>query len=451
MKIVFINTPIFDYMTAGLIEGLTALGHDVACSEASNYGRALPDVDLRQRAEQADLIIVGSNANVRHHLLQSVANPRKVFVDGGDSASLAVPPSIRFKAVFKRELCREDRVAQADFIRPLPFAAERRYFVPPQPRDILVSFIANMGTNPLRNSIHQRLQNRKNLAIVSGSTNERTYSVSAPQPLPISTPSYYQVLARSLISVSVPGMGYDCARYWEIPAAGAMLLTYEPDIVIPNGFRDGVDCATFASLDEFESKLKFYTAKPERAVKVAEKGHQRLLAHHTTERRAAWFLDHAMALVERPDYCARFLHPEIRALEKVCVGRGIEVSGGGTRTTPNCIGVDPAGSAVGAEITANGDDLKDFPDGSLDFVVARHDLERHADPAKALAEWKRVVRAGGRIGVAVHDRAVDPAQRNQFTMNSFTTLANTVGGLMIDEIGPCMPNWSFMAVLTKTG
>jgi SAM-dependent methyltransferase len=469
MKIVFINTPIYDYLTATLIEGLTEIGQEVVCSEASNYGRALPDAELVQVAEQADLIVIGSNVGVRHHLMQSVVNPRKVFIDGSDFAGLGVPTAIRFKAVFKRELCRKTLGGPPSGVHPLPFAAEKRYFMATQPKkDILVSFIANMDTNPLRNSIHVRLQNMQNPAVVSGSTNERAYNPGSARQAPVDTPVYRQLLGRSMISVNVPGAGYDCARYWEILAARAMLMTYEPDILIPDGFTDGVDCATFASLDEFDSKLKFYTANPERAVRIAENGTLRLMQHHTTARRAYYFLECATAAVQRPDYCSGFLHPEIRAIESVCIGRGIDVGCGSNKTTPGCIGVDLTargatgihGSETGrisvADVASSGDDLKDFNDGSLDFVVARHNLEHYHNPSKTLSEWKRVLRVGGRMGVVVPDHAavntyaLDPTHYCHFTMESFSEMINTVGGLKIDEIGVCVPNWSFKALLTRT-
>jgi len=395
-------------------------------------------------------------------------NPRKVFVDGTDLAGFDVPAAIRFKAVFKRELCRANRSALTDGIRALPFAAEKRYFAAPQNKDILVSFIANMNTNPLRNSVHVRLQNLQNPAIISGSTNERAYNPGGARQTPVETPVYRQLLGRSVISVNVPGAGYDCARFWEILAARAMLLTYEPDIVIPDGFTDGVDCATFSSLDEFDSKLKFYTSDPQRAVRVAENGYLRLIKHHTTAHRAAYFLEHSSAAVQRPDYCAAFLHPEIRAIENLCVGRGIDVGCGSNKTTPSCVGVDlTAKGAVGshgsetrrisvADVASSGDDLKDFGDASLDFVVARHNLEHYHTPARTLSEWKRVVRVGGRIGVVVPDHSVvdtyalDPTHYCHFTMESFSEMVAAVGGLKIDEIGLCVPNWSFKAVLTRT-
>jgi SAM-dependent methyltransferase len=467
VKIAYVGSPRYDYLTATLVEGLTELGHEIVCTESSNYGSAVPDPDFLPWAEQADLIVVGSNVGVRHHLLQGVENPRKVFVDGSDSGGFEVPATIRFKAVFKRELCKANRAALSGRLHPLPFAAEKRYFMPLQNKNLLVSFLANMSTNPLRNSVHTRLKNLQNPAIVSGSTNERAYDPGGAGRAAVDTPRYRQLLSRSLISVSVPGAGYDCARYWEILAARAMLLTYEPDIVIPDGFTDGVDCATFSSLDEFEDKLKFYTANPQRAAEVAENGFQRLLKYHTTAHRAAYFLQHASAAVEHEGYCAGFLHLEIRAIENVCVGRGIDVGCGGSKTTPGCIGVDLiAKDAVGsngsepgkisvADVACAGDDLKDFADASLDFVVARHNLEHYHEPSKTLSEWKRVTRVGGRIGVVVPDHsavdnhALDQTRHCDFTMESFSQLVAAVGGLKIDDIGVCVPNWSFKAVLTR--
>jgi spore maturation protein CgeB len=84
-----------------------------------------------------------------------------------------------------------------------------------------------------------------------------------------------------------------------------MLLTFTPDIVIPNGFTDGVDCATFTSFDEFESKLNFYLARTETVSMIAERGFQRLLEHHTTERRAANFLENALSAIDRPGHVSR--------------------------------------------------------------------------------------------------------------------------------------------------
>jgi glycosyl transferase family 1 len=302
VKILYINTPIYDYLTATLIEGLIQLGHNVVCTESSNYGIAISEPDLPPAINSADLIIVGSNIGVRRSILERTSNPRIVFVDGSDSRALEVDSAVRYKAVFKRELYAQDPLAKDSLTFPLPFAAENRYFAPEQNKDILISFLANMQTNPLRSSIHLRLRNKGHPRIISGMTNERAYLSSAAQSLPMQTPHYHALLARSLISVNVPGAGYDCARYWEILAARAMLFTFASDILIPYGFTDGVDCVTFSSFDEFDSKLNFYMANPDRAIVIAKQGFKRLLDHHTTARRAEYFLEHALAAIQRPGY-----------------------------------------------------------------------------------------------------------------------------------------------------
>lgn len=468
MKIVYVNCPVYDYLTASVIEGLDALGHEVLTSQAAGRGKALPDAELRAAAEQADLIIVGSNQGVRTHLVQDIENPRKVFVDGGDSQDFAVTNNIRYKMVFKRELSKRFPDPESQFVFPLPFAAEQRYFTDQStPRDLAVTFLANMHTNPWRNSVHQRLKNLRNPSIVSGTTNERAYSASQPKATAVETPLYRQLIRRSHISVSVAGAGYDTARFWEILAAGAMLITQDLDMVIPHGFTDGLDCVTFRSLDEFDEKLMFYLNRPELVKQIAERGHARVRAHHTTTARAQQLLDEVAKHIDREGYCAQFLHPEIRAIEDVCVGRGLDVGCGSSKTAPNCIGVDltPAGTSgsVGcesgrisvADVAASGDDLHMFPDASLDFVVARHNLEHYRDPAKTLREWKRVVRPGGRIGVVVpdHDKvdtyALDPTHYCHFTRDSLTKLAQEVGDLQVRKLDVCVPNWSLVGIFEK--
>jgi len=308
MKILYINCVQYDYLTASLIEGLQELGHDLRCSRDSNYGKAIPREELKDFAEAADLVILGSNAGVEHHLALGLDNPRIVAVDGSDTANFELSYQLRYKAVFKRELCAADQDGEGQCIYPMPFAAEKRYFGPLQQKQILVSFVANMHTNPLRNSVHTRLLNRKHPAIISGWTNERSYNVGAPQPEAIATPAYRDIIGRSLISVNAPGAGYDCARYWEILAAQTMLFTFAPDIKIPDPLIDGVHCMTFSSMTEFDMKLDYLVAHPDKAVEITNAGHAHLLSHHTTAKRAQYFLDKATAAVQRDGYIERFFN-----------------------------------------------------------------------------------------------------------------------------------------------
>jgi len=307
LDVLYLNPVNYDYLTATLIEGLSELHHNVKCTENSNYGNKLPDDELVDFAEQADLIIVGSGTGIKCSFLKSVSNQKIVYIDGSDYQLLDIPEDIPFKAVFKRELCCAVNSYSEHFIFPLPFAAEKRYFSPPREKDILVSFLANMRMNPLRQSIHTRLQIRNQVGIISGSTDERAYSPLESKPLPIETPGYHELLSRSIISINVPGFGYDCARFWEILAARAMLFTYTPDISIPHYFQDGVNFVTFSSIAEFEVKLEFYLERPSLVSSIAEKGHEHLCRYHTTKRRAEYFLKLALKAVQRPGYCRQYI------------------------------------------------------------------------------------------------------------------------------------------------
>lgn len=296
MRIFYLNTPVYDYLSATVIEGLTLAGHDVRCTEAANHGRRIDDADLVPFAHSADLVVVGSGDGVRLDLLPHIHNPRLVYVDGRDQADLSLPPGVQAAAVFKRELSATYAYDPAGRVEPLPFAAEQRYLQACQApiRDIAVSFLANLHTNPLRYSIAVRLAALGRADVMAGMTGERAYDPWSPSGNPIATPMYHQMLARSRVSINMPGAGYDCARYWEILAAGALLFTWQPDILIPNGFTDQLDCVTFTSLAEFETKLQWLLSSPAEADEIARRGHERLLAFHTSTARAEWFLERAL-------------------------------------------------------------------------------------------------------------------------------------------------------------
>jgi hypothetical protein len=164
VRILFINCEHYDYLTATLIEGLIELGHTVGCIYSSNYGSAIPPEEILPFSQTADLIVIGTASWNTHPLVAQMSNPRKVAVDGGDTAAYGVIRTAPVKAVFKRELFTQEPNDPADFIFPLPFAAEKRYFRAPAHKDIFISFVATMSTNPIRNSIHLRLLKRKHEA-----------------------------------------------------------------------------------------------------------------------------------------------------------------------------------------------------------------------------------------------------------------------------------------------
>lgn len=306
MKIVCILSPKYDFLTATLIEGLKTLGHTIIASENSNYATKQSNRFLKKNANNADLIIVFSNKKVRLSLLDGVDNPNKIFIDGSDSQEFIVPEGLLFKAIFKRELNKYFINEFKEPIFPLPFAAEKRYFSDYRlKRDIDLSFIATLSTNTIRYAVNQRLAKKNNGNFFIGNTLERSYSPRKIVGLPYKTPIYQDILLRSKISVNVIGAGYDCARYWEILASGALLLSQELEIQIPYGFTDGVNFFSFSSLNEMEDKVDFILANPSIIEEVSLAGFKHLNEYHLTHHRAQYFLD-TLKKINNKDFCYSF-------------------------------------------------------------------------------------------------------------------------------------------------
>lgn len=62
------------------------------------------------------------------------------------------------------------------------------------------------------------------------------------------------------------------------------------------------------------------------------------------------------------------------------------------------------GKAPGRQFIAEGADLKGVPPGEYDFVLSSHTLEHTADPLRALAGWKGLLRPGGTLILIVPHR-----------------------------------------------
>ncbi|MGK7345659.1 MAG: glycosyltransferase family protein [Candidatus Nitrospinota bacterium M3_3B_026] len=164
----------------------------------------------------------------------------------------------------------------------------------------------------------------------------------------------------------------------------------------------------------------------------------------------------------------RHLNPEAEPMLPLVEGRGIDVGCGGAKTSPEAIGVDitPPGKSGAetsqrqmtsqADVQASGDNLYMFADDSLDYVIARHNLEHYADPVRALSEWTRVLKPGGVLGLVLPDDEAfdtlraDPAHKSAFTRASLCSLVSLIPGLSIVEQGTCQNEWSIYLVAEKT-
>lgn len=159
--------------------------------------------------------------------------------------------------------------------------------------------------------------------------------------------------------------------------------------------------------------------------------------------------------------------PEMLSLRPYCRGIGLDIGCGSRKTHPNALGVDitPKDEAgkhgserrqiSEADICASGDDLYMFTNNSLDYVVARHNLEHYNNPIKTLKEWKRILKIGGKLGVVLPDDneldtiKIDPTHKHVFTKESFRKILNALGGFKILKLETCVPKWSFYCIAEK--
>lgn len=159
------------------------------------------------------------------------------------------------------------------------------------------------------------------------------------------------------------------------------------------------------------------------------------------------------------------IHPEAVVMSSICQGKGVDVGCGFRKTHPDAIGVDwvgkgelgKAGNAKGkvseADIKAKGDNLKMFKNNSLDYVVARHNLEHYHKPERTLREWLRVLKRGGYLGIvvpnSVNPHTAEKTHYYNFTLENLNEMLIKTQQIRILKIGECIPGWSFYCIAQK--
>lgn len=110
---------------------------------------------------------------------------------------------------------------------------------------------------------------------------------------------YVHRMRASQVGVSIFGAGFDCVRYWELPANGCLLFAERPPIRIPHNFRDGETAVFFTDLSDFEEKLVYYLDHSDTAAEIARAGHEHLKRYHTASARARQVLGYIEQAMRR--------------------------------------------------------------------------------------------------------------------------------------------------------
>ena len=70
---------------------------------------------------------------------------------------------------------------------------------------------------------------------------------------------------------------------------------------------------------------------------------------------------------------------------------------------------------IGKQFIAEATSLDEIPDNSYDFILSSHSLEHTANPIKALKEWRRIVKPGGRLVLVLPDKRNTLDHRREYT------------------------------------
>lgn len=182
-------------------------------------------------------------------------------------------------------------------LRPLPLSyipEESLEIGEPTSKKYSVSYLArlaawsNMRGNMSAQHVNSiRLKVARTVREISGS---RVYlGLGGASGIPHST--YLKTTSESVAAVSTYGSGYDTMRYWEIPYAGAVLVSEQPRTMIHDNFVHGKHAFFFDNLKELKATISYLIEDPDMALKIARESRHFVMKHHSPKTRAMYILE----------------------------------------------------------------------------------------------------------------------------------------------------------------
>lgn len=149
-------------------------------------------------------------------------------------------------------------------------------------------------------------------------------------------------------------------------------------------------------------------------------------------------------------------------------GLGVDLGCGPHKAFPHFIGVDSKKDTELFGIQMEPDNVVEdasklpmIPDGKLDFVFSSHLLEHITDYKAALAEWWRIIKAGGHLVLYLPDRdlypnigepGANPDHKHDFVADDIIKAVTSIGtgfDLMMNELRDDRNEYSFLLVFRK--
>lgn len=252
-------------------------------------GQSWPLVDAHPEDRMWDLVVLARSSGVVVDVwkkeiahLPAVKHSRIIAVDMEDDTrnrrEIYQKLLPRLDHYFKREL----RIGEM-WATPLPMCATMAHFSPAVlGRTHTIHWRCRSSTNPRRHEVFSLLRALQTPTSVVANADKEWLK---PQ-------QYTEELALSEIGVVDRGAGQDTLRYWEIPAAGALLIARRTENQVPEPFTHGDNAFFYSSTNELGEILRELRMLPaERLMELRVSCQDHWAAHHTTAARAQYFLE----------------------------------------------------------------------------------------------------------------------------------------------------------------
>jgi len=294
----------YDYIAEGLVKGLTDLGVEYRADQLSNGVNSVTEnSELINLMNSGALVVVCTGLGLNTSLIDSIPSlERVILVDGTDYSDFESLKSLQIdlslvKGIFKREfLASWLKNPPLDRLYPFPMCSTAPLPCATAPKRYLMSFLGNTRTNPLRGVYMDWLRVKFELGenVRLGSTGECSYDSMRPRQHRIETPHYDEILACSLSSLNLPGAGFDCKRYWEIPGGQALILAHHSPLYVPNDFSLGKEKLEFGDAMELEAIFRKLKGSPQYALDIINSASEKLEQYHTARMRVSYFLENIL-------------------------------------------------------------------------------------------------------------------------------------------------------------
>jgi len=283
----------WNYTAGQLIQGLQNIGTNLICLYDTNFAKVVPptEVVIGLIPFARALILIDETGRDGEEYLP-YSDPYKfkgIYIDAAPHTQLLMD-SRTYPVYFKAE---NDKVHPE--VHSLPYSIEKRYYSSAREKDVSASLLMKPDTG-LRVEVYNHFREMSLPDTFIGELYDAVKTDWNKVTDGRSNSLYYQMLARSKISIAVLGKNQqNNARFFEILANGCLLFSRKWNVDMITPFTDGVNYIEYTNMVEMDEKVRYYLSHSDELAIVANNGYQFAQQYHTTEVRAQYVLDQIAA------------------------------------------------------------------------------------------------------------------------------------------------------------